>query len=183
MSNSTNMTKSDRDTLIQICRMRAKVAKADAASRSATLKADCEAQLAKIYHWDQDDVWRQAMTAANEAVEAAKRQIAERSRELGIPAAFRPEIGLNWWGRGENASRERRDELRKVAYTKIDELEKQAKLTIDRQTVEAQTRLLAEGLTSDEAHHWLESMPTAEQLMPPVSMAEIRKQLRRGGDE
>jgi hypothetical protein len=56
MSNSTNMTKSDRDTLIQICRMRAKVAKADAASRSATLKADCEAQLAKIYHWDQDDV-------------------------------------------------------------------------------------------------------------------------------
>jgi hypothetical protein len=123
------------------------------------------------------------MTAANEVVEAAKRQIAERSRELGIPAAFRPEIGLNWWGRGENASRERRDELRKVAYTKIDELEKQAKLTIDRQTVEAQTRLLAEGLTSDEAHHWLESMPTAEQLMPPVSMAEIRKQLRRGGDE
>jgi len=38
------------------------------------------------------------------------------------------EISLSWWGRGENASRERRAELRKVAYTKIDELEKQAKL-------------------------------------------------------
>jgi hypothetical protein len=52
------MTKNERETLIQICRMRAKVAKADAASRSATLKADCKAQLAKIYHWDQDDVWQ-----------------------------------------------------------------------------------------------------------------------------
>jgi hypothetical protein len=122
------------------------------------------------------------MTAADEVVESARRQIADRSRELGIPAAFRPDIYLGWHGRGENASRDRRAELRKVAYTKIDDLEKQAKLTIDRQTVETQTRLLAEGLTSEDAHHWLESMPTAEQLMPPVSMAEIRKQLRRGDE-
>jgi hypothetical protein len=177
------MTKSERETLIQVCRMRAKVGNADAASRSATLKADCEAQLARIYHWDQDDVWRQAMTAADEAVELAHRQIAERSRELGIRAAFQPEISLRWWGRGESASRERRAELRKVAYTKIDELEKQAKLAIDRQSVETQTRLLAEGLTSGDAQNWLDSMPTAEQLMPPVSMAEIRKQLRRGTDD
>ncbi len=177
------MTKSEREDLRQICRMRAKVAKADAAARSATLKADCEAQLAAIYHWDKDDVWRQAMTAANEAAEAARRQIDERSRELGIPAAFRPEIGLNWWGRGENASRERRTELRRVAYTKIDELEKHAKLAIDRQSAETQTKLLADGLTSEDARRWLESMPTAEQLMPPVSMADIRKQLRREADE
>jgi hypothetical protein len=177
------MTKSERETLIQVCRMRAKVAKADAASRSATLKADCEAQLARIYHWDQDDVWRQAMTAAKEAVESAHRQIAERSSELGIPAAFRPEIILSWRGRGENAICEQRVELRRVAYSKIDELEKQAKLTIDRQSVETQTRLLAEGLTSGDAQRWLASMPTAEQLMPPVNMAEIRKQLRRGSDD
>ena len=61
------MTRSERETLIQICRMRVKVAKADADSRSATLKADCEAQLARIYHWDQDDVWQQTKTAADEA--------------------------------------------------------------------------------------------------------------------
>jgi hypothetical protein len=176
------MTKAERETLIQICRMRAKVAKADAASRSATLRADCEAQLAAIYHWDNDDVWRQAMTAANEAVEAAQRQIAERSRELGIPAAFQPQINQSWYSRGANASAKRRAELRQVAHTRIDDLEKQAKLTIDRQSVETQTRLLAEG-TSEDAQRWLESMPTAEQLMPPISMAEIRKQLRRGRGE
>ena len=33
------------------------------------------------------------MTAANEAVESAKgSRIAQRTRELGIPAAFRPEL-------------------------------------------------------------------------------------------
>jgi hypothetical protein len=54
-----------------------------------------------------------------------------------------------------------------VAYTKIDELEKQGKLTIDRRSVDTQTHLLADGLTSEEAKRWLESMPTAEQLTWP----------------
>src|SRR4051794_20621472 len=102
------MTNSERNSLLQVLRMRARVAKADLASRSATLRADCEAQLAAIYHWDQDDVWREAVTAANEAVEVAKRQIAQRTRELGIPAAFRPDLNVSWYGRGENASTSRR---------------------------------------------------------------------------
>ena len=62
-------------------------------------------------------------------------------------------------------------------------MEKQGKLAVERQSVEVQTHLLADGLTSDEAKRWLEAMPTAEQLMPPVSMAEIRKQLRQRGDD
>ncbi len=125
------------------------------------------------------------MTAANDSsFEAARRQIDERSRELRHPRSFPARDRTEPGGVGaKTLAVERRTELRRVAYTKIDELEKHAKLAIDRQSAETQTKLLADGLTSEDARRWLESMPTAEQLMPPVSMAEIRKRLRRGADE
>jgi hypothetical protein len=40
------MTRSDREDLLKVCRIRTKVAQADAAVRSAKLKAEFEAQSA-----------------------------------------------------------------------------------------------------------------------------------------
>ena len=174
---NTAMTKADRENLQKICRLHAKVAKADASSRSAQLKAEVEAQLAAEYSYDDDQVWKQAHAAAKKAADEAQQIIIRRCQELGIPARFAPELGLHWYRRGENASKERRAELRKVAYSKIDELEKQAKLEIDRSSTDTQTKLLAAGLESSEAQAFLAAMPTAAELMPSVGLAEVRKQL------
>ena len=160
------MNRSDRDDLLQICRMRARVAKADAAAVAAQRKADFAAQLAATYSFDQDAVWKQAQAAADEATEKAREEIARRCRELGIPRSFAPTLGLHWYDRGENASAKRRAELTRVAHTKIDQLEKKARLEIERASVDVQTRLVADGLASAEGRAFLEAMPTADQLMP-----------------
>ncbi len=171
------MTRIERETLMQICRMRAKVAKAEATTIAAQRKADFQSQLAAIYHFDNDAVWKQAQAAARDATRQAQGRIAQRCRDLGIPDSFAPSVSLGWYGRGENASASRRAELTRVAYTKIDQLEKEAKLKIERASVDIQTKLVAEGLESADAKAWLESMPTAEQLMPPINAAEFQKKL------
>jgi len=84
---------------------------------------------------------------------------------------------MSWWGRGENAVRERRAELTRVAYRKIEQLEKEAKLQIERASVEIQTRLVADGLESAAAKAFLEEIPSAAQLVPVVSVEDVQKQL------
>jgi hypothetical protein len=176
------MTKADRNNLLQLCRMRARVAKADTVAVAARRLAEFAAQLAAIYHWDSDDTWREAHRIAKAAVERARDEIHARSKELGIPKRFAPDLDLQWYGRGENAIKERRAELSRVAHTKIEQLEKEAKLAIERASVEIQTRLVADGLESAGAKVFLDSMPTPQQLIPEISVQEVQKQLR-GGEE
>jgi hypothetical protein len=98
-----------------------------------------------------------------------------------IIADWRHEL-LRYPVRGENVVATRRQELRKVAYTRIDAIAKDAKLQIEQFSLDTQTKLLAGGLESAEAKAFLESMPTPEQLMPPMTRgaieAAIPKQLR-----
>jgi hypothetical protein len=174
----TFMTKADRESLLKVCRLRAKVAKADVVALAAQRKAEFEKQLARIYSFDHDEVWKQAMLAATAAVVEAERVIRRRCKELGIPGEFAPDISPpHWYGRGENAVASRRAELRRVGYTRIDQLAKEANVEIDRRSAETQTKLLTAGLESGEAKAFLEAMPTAEQLLPAISAKEIQKQL------
>jgi hypothetical protein len=71
------------------------------------------------------------------------------------------------------AAKERVAELRKVAQTRIAALEKAACNDIERSSLEVQTELLAGGLQSGEARAFLESIPTAAALMPPLSVPEL----------
>jgi hypothetical protein len=175
------MTKTERQDLLQICRQRERVAKAEAVATAARRKADFEAQLARIYSFDEDDVWKAAHKAVKEAYAEAYKRVAARCDQLGIPHWAQPEESEpHWWGRGENAVAERRRELTKVAHAKIDQLLKEARHIIEARSVEIQTRLLADGLTSDDARAFLEAMPTPAQLMPVVTVGEIQKQL--GGE-
>jgi hypothetical protein len=92
------------------------------------LLANFEAQFAAEYHFDQDEIWRQAHAVANEAAAT----IAERCRELGVPARFAPRVELDWYDRGENASRQRRAELRGVAQTRNAAIEQAVRAEIER---------------------------------------------------
>jgi hypothetical protein len=176
------MTRTERQDLLQICRQRERVAKAEAVSIAARRKAEFEAQLARVYHFDEDEVWRAAHKAVKRAAQQANEQIAAHCRQLGIPSWAQPEIDEpHWYGRGENATRERRAELTKVAHAKIEQHLKEAKHAIERASVEIQTQLVADGLQSADAKAFLEAMPAPALLMPAVTVKDIQRQL--GADE
>jgi hypothetical protein len=166
------MTKAERDELAKLVRRREKLAKSDVDGRAAKLEADFEEQLAKRYD-PLDARWRGLYEDAERAVQDLNERIAEQCEQAGIPAQLAPSAGMGWSSRGENYSAERRAELRKVAKARIVAEVKDAKTKIERSSVEVQTQLVAGGLESDEAKAFLDSMPTAEALMPPVSVAEL----------
>jgi hypothetical protein len=172
------MTKSEREDLAKLIRNRERVLKAAAAQRSAELLAEFEQQMASEYHYDQDAVWRQAALAAKAAVAAAEKDIADRCTELGIPARFAPGISLAWHGRGENAVRERRTELRAVAKSRIAAIEKAACTKIEMACLDAQTKIIAHGLSSAAAIAFFDALPKLEILMPPLEMASIEEMLQ-----
>jgi len=177
----SEMTSRERTDLISLCKQRAKLAKDMAGYRAADLLADFEAQLATEYAFDDDETWREANKIATDALTEANEMIAERCRELGVPTRFAPSLAYGWSSRGENDCAGRRAELRKVATSRLDAMTKRAKVQIDSASLEVQTYLISEGLTSAAAQQFLEtSMPTVEDLMPVLAVPEIEKLLGRG---
>jgi hypothetical protein len=167
------MTVAERTELGKLVRLNAKVAKDDAEARGKWLLADAEAKLAARYKAE-DEAWADITEAAEKAVEEADAAIAALCRERGIPEEFRPGLSLGWYGRGENASKARQAELRKVAQAEVEARVKQAKVEIDRATVEQLNRLTLAGLTSEEARAFISTMPTPEQLLPPLDSLPLR---------
>jgi hypothetical protein len=171
------LTKTEREDLLRLARMRERVAKSGLAQRSAQLLAEFEQQMASEYRYDQDTVWKAAADAAGREVKAAQAKIAERCRELGIPDRFAPGLHLSWYDRGENAVGKRRTELRFVAKSRIAEIEKTARSAIERASLEVQTEILRTALGSSAAVAFLDRMPSVEQLMPPLAIAAIEQML------
>src|SRR4051794_33258265 len=108
------ITRSEREDILRVARQCEKVAKSGAKRRTAELRADFEAKMAAEYSFDQRSVWKAATEAAKRVVAEADKRVAEECVKLGIPAKFRPELAVHWYSRGENASAQRRAELRKV---------------------------------------------------------------------
>ena len=171
---TASMTKSERAELGALIRKREKVMKTAARERSAQLLADFEAQSAKIYDFNDDDVWKEATRTAQLAAEQAKEAIAARCRELGIPPEFAPSVSFGWYGRGQNAVADRRAELRRAARAKIEQIEAEAITKIERLSLEAQTEIAMGGLESAAARAFLDRMPGVDALMPTINAGEIK---------
>ncbi len=170
----STMTRAERTDLGALIRRREKLLKTAAKQRAAELMANFEKQISTIFSYDDDEIWKAAQASAEQAVEEANAVIAQQCHKLGIPPEFAPDISMAWYGRGQNASNQRRTELRRVAKTEIDALEARAKTEIERVSVEQQTALISDGLTSVAAQAFLEQMPTAETLMPVLDMEQIK---------
>lgn len=168
------MTKSDRDTLIKIARQRERVAKSSAKERSKQLIADFEEQLDRRYSFDENEVWAAAEASVSAALEKAQDQIAAECERIGIPKEFAPSINAGWWDRGRNAAKSERSDMRKVAIAQIQALEQKAIAAIERRSVETQEQIMVGGLTTADAKMFLESMPTADTLMPGLSLDHVR---------
>jgi hypothetical protein len=167
------ISKSEREDLQRLIRQREKVMKSAAKQRSAELSADFENQLGQIYSFDQDAVWKQAVNEAEAETAKANARIQARCAKLGIPAQFAPSVDIHWYRRGENATKERRTELRRMAQTKIEAIEKKAITEIELSCLQAQTELAVSGLTSEAARGFVERLPGIETLMPRLSFAEV----------
>jgi hypothetical protein len=68
-----------------------------------------------------------------------------------------------WFDRGENAVASHRAALRRVGRGQIDQVLKEAKHSIERQSVEFQTGVIAENFESAYAKAFFAAMPTAKQ--------------------
>jgi hypothetical protein len=161
-----SMSKGERTDLCALIRRREKLGKTAASQRSAELLADFERQLASIYSYDNDETWRAAHVEAKKIIAQSEIAIAARCRELGIPEEFRPGLSFGWHGRGQNACKDRRTELRRVAETRLDAMEKSARTQIERRSIEMQEEIVRYGVTSAAAQALLTKLPSVETLMP-----------------
>ena len=166
--------KTERQDLLRLIRQREKVLKSAARQRSSELLADFENKIGSEFGFDDDAVWVEAMRGAEAEIDKAKRKIAARCRELGIPSQFAPTMKLYWAHRGyDNSIEQRRRELRGIAEAKIEAIEKKAITEIEMSCLQAQTELAISGLTSEAARRFIEKLPGVDALMPGLSFAEI----------
>lgn len=167
------ISKSEREDLARLARQRARLAKSRAAEREKILLAEAEDLMAAEF-LAQDEAWAGATAMAQEACRRANEQIKAECALRGIPARQAPKLCLNWQSRSEEfIGGSRRDELRRVAQSRLTALTASAKTAIDEQLLEIETTLIAGGLESAEAARFLQQMPTAEQLMPALSLDDL----------
>lgn len=169
--NHEPLRRKDRDDLVRIAKMRAKIAKSEIEGRKAELLAQVERQLAAKYSMG-DERWREVTAAADQAARDANLRIQQVFEEHGIPIEFAPSMYVGWWDRGETAEAKRRDELRRVARAELDAKGKAAKLAIEKAEAETITELLVLTM-AEEAKGRLEAIPSAAELLVAPSVAEL----------
>ncbi len=166
------MTRADRDNLARLARGRGKLAKSGIAARCAALRSDVEEQLSARYEFT-DERWASITGGAQKALALADAQVAAACRASGIPENLRPSLNMSWHGRGENALAARRAELRKLAESRITEMARAADLRIAESVLDVETELVRAGLDSTAAAQFLDAMPTPDQLLPQIDVAEL----------
>ena len=139
--------------------------------------AQFEQQVSAVHVFDTNEVWRAAVEAAQQAAKEAMAKVAAEADKLGIPKEFQPALGFSWARRGENEYQARRVELRRVAKAEIDALEKVARVQIEQASVQAQTEVIAHGLSSAAAIEFLRNMPAIDTMMPALDVGAIQAKL------
>jgi hypothetical protein len=167
------MTKGEREELQALVRQRQKVFNTAAEQRAAELLADFDNQLGSQYAFNDDAVWEKATKEAEHEVEKAKRKIAARCRELGIPERFAPDLELSWYHRGENAVKDRRAELRTMAKTRINALLAKAKVRVATDCLRVSEQITLAGLTSEAALALINGLTPIDAQMPSLSFDEV----------
>lgn len=167
------MTRQERAEIGALIRKRERVMKAAASERAAAMMAEFEQQCASVYSFNDDAVWKSASEQVKKVVADAQALIADRCAELGIPKEFAPGLNVGWYERGQNAVKQRREELRRVAKSRIEAIEKEAVTKIERASFEAQSEVMISGLETDAAKLFLSNMKSVDELMPSIGVADV----------
>lgn len=166
-----SLTRAERGDLQRVARLRAKVARNGIDAVKAQRLLEFERELQARYEVDHV-AWAELTAEAEATVSRIDAEIAERCKALGIRPEFRPRITASWYRAGENASRERQAELRKLARLELDAMGKAAKQRIDAAELETVTAIVAVGLNS-QARELLEAMPSVEELIPALEVEAL----------
>jgi hypothetical protein len=177
------MLKSERETLLKLTREREKLAKNQTDVWAVQREAQFECQLAAVYSWDSNATWNALHEKAEATVRELNKEIAKDFRDKGRPLQFAPSCYVHWMGRGMNACKEYRNELRRAFRIKNEKDTAQAKLKVQQTSLEIRTKLMTDALESAEAKAFLEAMPTPEQLMPAVSVEDVRRMIAPPGED
>ncbi len=176
----SKMTSAERSDLRSLIRQRARLMKAHVAQRGLELMAEFEAQLQTYFSYNQDEVWAAAYAEAEKIAQESNTRVAQRCKELGIPEKFAPSLSFGWRGQGENASAKQHAALRREARAHVASMEAAAKTEIERVSVDSQTELISDALTSEAAKAFLDHMPSAETLMPIIELKQVQGVLEQG---
>ena len=173
-----SLTRTERTDLQRLARMRAKFARNGIEAAKAERLHVFERELQARYAVD-DDAWAELTAQGKAQVQALDQELARRCEALGIRPEFRPSINIWWRDAGQNASKERQTELRRLARLELDSMGKAAKQRIDAAELETVTAIVAVGLGS-QARELLEAMPSVDELLPALEVEAIESKTRKG---
>lgn len=168
------MNKFEITALINVVKRREQLLKSMANERASQMMNEFEVQCSSIYNFDDDAIWKKAMKSAEKVVSKANNEIISRCKEMGIPKGFEPSITIDWSNRGQNEAASRRNELRRIARTKVDALKREACSKIERMCLQTETDIISNGLSSPESKALLNGMPDICSMMPSIKANEIK---------
>ena len=141
-------------------------------------------------------MWREAAVSPHQRVPKGSYEFAVRGACIASSAELQPaEVFAGWMdskddradilsdryedvgvGVGVGVKGERADERDGAGQRLVDAMIKAGKAKIEEASLNAQTQIMTIGF-SEEAKTVLDAMPTPEQLMPPLQLAELEKML------
>ena len=86
-------------------------------------------------------------------------------------------LSIGWNGRGENACKNRREELRRVAKAEVEAMAARAIVKVEQESLDLRTQVVAMGLLSDSAQTFLQTLKPVEEVMHKLDFAAIDKKL------
>jgi hypothetical protein len=168
-------TAAERKEALTVIRGRERVTITAIRAYRATLMADFEKKIAARYKPADHPVWRNLHEAACRFEAEADEKMRAVCRQHDVPEAWGPRINFSWYDRGESASAQRRAELRKIAVTEAERRTAVAEAELKRRSVDAQEAIIMQGITSEAARALIQSLPTVEQLMPPLDVEALER--------
>jgi hypothetical protein len=166
------MTAKERDALREVVRLNGRVAKTAIDEYAATLRSRMEENLSRIFDED-DERWSELVAHAKQVSHEADEKLKAIAKASGIPMENAPGFACAFINRGRYGLKDRRDEVRRAGNAEIDARVKKARAHLERALAAKHTELLAGALTSANARAVLASMPTPEQLLPPMEKRDI----------
>jgi hypothetical protein len=178
---SSELTRRDVDALIKVVNQRARLAGQQIDAAKAARIAQFEADALQV--WDTRMLGiSEAVAAANAEVEKIRQQMNARLDELDLPEHSRPRLASVGIYAQQSADRYFRSDLRRQITTEVDAAAKAAKIQIETEKLRVTEQLLVNALDSAEARSLIESLPTAEALMPSLEVTVLVDRALKAGD-
>lgn len=170
------ITKSERTELRSLIRQRFKVLRSQVEARRAELVVELEQHVAAKFA-EEDKRWADAMLLIDEAVREANRKANDVLRGLDIDAIDSSKEYTIVLNRGISKPATERNLLVRNGMKRIDAQVKAAYLQLDQQEADLLTRLVSNGLESDEARAFIGEIPTVSALVPAGRLLELERSL------